>query len=144
MPAPLRDSLARWDKNGDGKIDLPEYKGYFQARMQDGRPRGSYPRPVGSPAAPQPAAAEGRRPVVYRVGNLPKGLPPWFTQLDQDRDGQVGLYEWKAAGKPLDEFRAMDQNGDGFLTAEEVLRHLKRLGAKAQAAGAPVPPRPGE
>src|SRR5262249_38616872 len=42
---------------------------------------------------------------------------------DKDGDGQVALYEWKAAGQPLDRFLAMDRNGDGFLTAEEVLRY---------------------
>jgi Ca2+-binding EF-hand superfamily protein len=144
MTGSLRDDLVRWDKNGDGKIDLEEYKDYYRARMQAGRSRGSYPRQGGFPAAPQQPAEEGHKPVVYRVGNLPKGLPAWFTQLDRDKDGQVGLYEWKQAGRSLGEFRAMDQNGDGFLTAEEVLRHQKRTRAKAKASGPPVGPRPGE
>src|SRR2546430_11873492 len=37
---------------------------------------------------------------------------------------QVGLYEWVKGGKPISEFREMDFNDDGFLTAEEVLRFV--------------------
>src|SRR5262249_32625775 len=54
---------------------------------------------------------------------LPKELPAWFTQYDKDGDGQIGLYEWKATGQPLETFLKMDRNGDGFLTIEEVLRY---------------------
>jgi hypothetical protein len=74
---------------------------------------------------PQTSPGEAGRPTVYRRGKLPKGLPPWFAQLDRDGDAQVGLYEWMAAGRAVDEFVAMDLNGDGFLTAEEVLRYQK-------------------
>ena len=59
--------------------------------------------------------------MVYTAAKLPPGLPAWFAQLDTDKDGQVGLYEWLAAKKPLAEFKAMDRNQDGFLTPDEVL-----------------------
>jgi RNA polymerase sigma factor (sigma-70 family) len=55
-------------------------------------------------------------------------LPAWFAQLDSDRDGQVGLYEWKAAGRSIDEFLKMDKNSDGFLTVEEVLAYQAEHG----------------
>jgi hypothetical protein len=77
-----------------------------------------------------------RRPIVYRVGKLPKGLPSWFAELDTDKDGQIGLYEWKAAGRSVSEFLAMDQNGDGFLTVEEILRYQKVHKKAAPAATA--------
>jgi hypothetical protein len=130
MSRSLRQELDRWDTNKDGKIDLKEYKAYFRNRLQS---RGNWPSSGTSPAG-QPATPEeddlNRKPIVYRVGKLPKELPPWFTQLDLDKDGQVGLYEWKQAGRPVSEFLAMDHNRDGFLTVEEVLRHEK---AKAKA-----------
>jgi Ca2+-binding EF-hand superfamily protein len=56
--------------------------------------------------------------------DLPKGLPSWFTDLDQNEDGQISLHEWRAAGKPLDQFRAYDLNDDGFITPEEVFRYM--------------------
>ncbi len=64
-----------------------------------------------------------KRPTVYRAGKLPeKGLPAWFVQLDTDQDGQVALYEWRAAGRDLDEFAEWDRDNDGFITPEEALK----------------------
>jgi len=63
--------------------------------------------------------------VVYHHGSLPSRLPNWFVELDSDCDGQVALYEWKQSGRPLEEFRKLDLNQDGFVTVEELLRYLK-------------------
>ena len=113
--------LAKWDTNKNGTIELPEYIEYFKNRAAQRGPGGRGPNP---PAVVEPIkpVEEEKRPVVYRTGKMPKELPPWFEEADKDKDGQVGLYEWKALGKPVREFMAMDQNGDGFITAEEVLR----------------------
>jgi hypothetical protein len=89
------------------------------------RGRGGSNQAVVTPPAPPKEEAKDKRPVVFRVGKLPKGLPPWFEQLDTDRDGQVGLYEWKAGGRSIQDFLAMDLNGDGFVTVEEALRFQK-------------------
>ena len=56
---------------------------------------------------------------------LPNGLPLWFRILDKDEDGQISLLEWRASGKTFEEFGTYDLNGDGFITAAEVLRHMK-------------------
>ena len=53
-------------------------------------------------------------------------MPEWFTKLDTDRDGQIGLYEWKKSGLPLGEFKMMDRNDDGFITVEEMLWYMGR------------------
>jgi hypothetical protein len=65
---------------------------------------------------------EPKKQIVYRGNNLPKDLD-WFQQLDTDHDGQVGLYEWKASGRPIAEFEKRDLNGDGFITAEEIIKY---------------------
>jgi hypothetical protein len=97
----------------------------------------------GSGAATAPAEPEERRPVVYRTGKLPKELPAWFQQLDSDHDAQIGLYEWKAAGRPIAEFLRMDRNNDGFLTVEEVLRYQAQTTSADKApAGDTVTARP--
>jgi EF hand len=80
----------------------------------------------GTPSRTQPE--EPQRPVVYRPGNLPKGLPSWFEQRDRDGDGQVGLYEWRQSGDALDEFLRIDSNNDGLVTAEEALRYQSANG----------------
>jgi Ca2+-binding EF-hand superfamily protein len=53
-----------------------------------------------------------------------KGLPSWFKTLDSDGDGQISLFEWRQNGKPIEEFQKYDLNGDGFITAQELLRHM--------------------
>jgi len=62
------------------------------------------------------------KPVAIRYGKLPKGLPDWFATLDSDKDGQIGLYEWRRGNRPTAEFLALDLNNDGLLTAEEYLQ----------------------
>jgi hypothetical protein len=127
IPEDLASERDRWDSNGDGFIDLVEYKAYFQARLQqrmaDRAAAGFGPGAGFIAAVVEPAEEEERKATVYHAGKLPKELPGWFAQLDTDRDAQIGLYEWMAAGRPADEFRKMDRNNDGFLTVSEVLRH---------------------
>src|SRR5262249_50461609 len=52
-----------------------------------------------------------------------EGLPKWFVEIDTNKDGQVALYEWRQAGKPMDEFKLWDRNDDGFITIEEAMRY---------------------
>src|SRR5262249_6563594 len=83
-----------------------------------------------------PSTDDGRQMIVYRAGKLPKELE-WFQKLDLDGDGQVGLWEWVKAGKSVGEFREMDRNDDGFITAEEVFFYA-RLHNRAPSAGMAV------
>jgi Ca2+-binding EF-hand superfamily protein len=113
----LRENRVVADSDGNGRIDKDEYRVYFQGRLannvemvrktadQSGKSGSSTP---GGNAA----AAAG-------------GLPAWFTTLDTDKDGQVGLYEWRKAGKATATFNEMDLDQDGLLTRDEYLRFLK-------------------
>jgi Ca2+-binding EF-hand superfamily protein len=121
MPEDLRANLAQWDANKDGMIDLNEFKQYMNAKGQQGQ--GGGPTWIQEETPEE----EEQRPVTYHAGNLPKELltkAPWFQELDKDNDAQIGLYEWKDSGRPLEEFQKMDRNGDGYLTVEEVLYYL--------------------
>jgi Ca2+-binding EF-hand superfamily protein len=131
LPETLKAEWQKWDANKNGVIELDEYKEYYKARMQflrgdkgNGDQNSKNPDHPNGQIQEQPQE-EDKRPTVYRFGNLPKELPAWFSQLDTDRDGQVGLYEWKKGNRDIREFQAMDRNGDGFLTVEEVLRYQK-------------------
>jgi hypothetical protein len=115
MDEGLRAERDRWDTNGDGFIDLNEFKAYYKARRKLER--------AANRPAPAPGAG-GKKPVITKgntIVDLPPNLPPWFREYDTDGDGQIGLYEWRAAGQPIARFREMDFNGDGFLTPDEVL-----------------------
>ena len=121
MDEVLRGESHKWDANGDGFIDLKEFKAYYRARAER-------ERAAEAAAGPKPGPAPGGT-------DLPPGLPAWFQEYDTDHDGQVGLYEWKAARQPIARFLEMDANGDGFLTPDEVLW-------ATHAEGAPSPPAP--
>jgi hypothetical protein len=144
MDETLRAERDKWDTNKDGFIDLNEYKAFFRARMEQRMAEGGFGPPGGwggyqPGSVPEEAPPEEeKRALVYRVDKLPKELPPWFAQLDLDKDGQIGLYEWKTSGRPIQQFLDMDRNRDGFLTIAEVLFYeaqQKERQAKAQKNG---------
>jgi EF hand len=134
MPPSLRANLDKWDKNGDKLIDQNEYRAYFVAKTQGSEDAGFQ----GSKGIASIIIDEedlDRKPVVYRVGGkMPPGLPDWFKKLDTDNDGQVAMYEWRMAGKSMEEFKDWDKNDDGFITAEEAARH-QQLVAKDSPRG---------
>lgn len=129
MSESLRIEREKHDTNRDGFIDQTEFKAYIQARFQNRDGQGGSGGPMGNWPGMMPQTIpqieeEEQKPVVYRAGKLPKDMPSWFTQLDADNDGQIGLYEWKSSGRSFDEFDKLDRNGDGFVVVDEVLRSL--------------------
>lgn len=134
MPEDLRAELSKWDTNGNGTIELEEYKAYYTARREQRKTdwaeaRGSYAgavnpgaMPVAPGGQPTPTKTEPKKPLVYTKNNLPKDLPSWFRDL-ADGDAQIGFFQWRAAGRSLDEFRKYDLNNDGFITVEEALAY---------------------
>jgi Ca2+-binding EF-hand superfamily protein len=126
MPESLRIERDKWDTNKDGFIDLNEFKAFFKASLAKRMEEGAYAMSgSGGSESHDPVHEEEPKPVVYRAGKLPKELPAWFKQLDTDGDGQISLYEWRSAGKSLEEFHKIDRNGDGFLTIAEVLYYVQ-------------------
>jgi Ca2+-binding EF-hand superfamily protein len=132
MSDTLLSQYRQFDRNHDGAISLEEYVHYYQAYLKwvaDGVASGEIPLKVGKVSAksettPAPKPVEPPRPAPTKVEKQPNPLPAWFAQLDTDGDGQIGLYEWKAAGGQVADFLAMDRNGDGFLEPDEVRLYL--------------------
>jgi hypothetical protein len=107
------------DRDGNGRISRDEYRAYFQTRVTTALDLAR------AAEAARAAAAAGMPLPPVRPGKRPSALPKWFEQLDADGDGQVGLYEWRMAGLPVERFKEMDLDGDGLLTAAEYLRYVK-------------------
>jgi hypothetical protein len=140
IPEGLLVVIDRADKSKDNAIDLDEYRDYLQGRVQtesqfvtpkekdkEKPTKEERIREATSSLDKKPLDPDEVRPTVYRdPKQLPKDFPSWFLKLDTDHDLQVGLYEWRAAGRLLDEFNTMDLNGDGYLTIEEYLRWKKQ------------------
>ena len=106
----LKNEVATWDMNKDGKVDLTEFKTFFEAFNKERLT--SLARPPATPATTDSntPAPNGAKP----------SLPEWHKRLDADGDGQIALHEWK--GMPLEVFNAIDRNNDGFLTTAEIQR----------------------
>ena len=60
---------------------------------------------------------------------LPKDIPKWFVELDKDKDGQISMAEFCEGDwteKKIKEFDHWDLNGDGFITADEAMKIIKK------------------
>jgi Ca2+-binding EF-hand superfamily protein len=143
IPGALRSEMGKWDSNRDGKIQLDEYRAFFKASAPAEAAASPGASPIQTTTAPSLEELD-KRATVYRAGNLPRELQrTWFEQYDTDKDGQVGLYEWKEAGESVATFRAIDANGDGFITAEEALRYVRKNGGGNTSTGTAVAGGPG-
>jgi hypothetical protein len=138
----LKAAFRELDTSKDGYLDLQEYKAYIAARFGgDGSDpsQGSY----GSYAGNGNYGRDGRdnrpqeQPVVaIRYGKLPTGLPSWWDTLDADKDGQIGLYEWRQDGRDMKDFQKMDLDGDGYLAPQEWQRFNVISAEQAKAIAA--------
>lgn len=55
-------------------------------------------------------------------------MPAAYVAVDSDKDGQIGLYEWRATNKgSTAQFDALDIDQDGFLTAREMIINETKL-----------------
>lgn len=120
-PAEQTDSLkavaGQFDANGNGALEYAEYREYFRARMSGYREN---PAAL-SAGLPPPSMEEKAEPPANAKKEPVPALPKWYIELDEDRDGQVGLYEWRSVGqRPLEEFATVDRDGDGLLTPYEL------------------------
>ncbi len=78
------------------------------------------------------------------AGDTSTGLPGWFFELDVNRDNQVAMAEFATewTDAKLTEFRTLDANDDGLLTATEALQSKALSGGTYSNLNAEVlPPR---
>jgi len=82
-----------------------------------------YGGPNGAPGSGPNSQPQEPVLVAIRYGKMPKDTPQWFVDYDLNKDGQIELSEWRAAGKSMTEFAAIDEDGDGIITIGECLRY---------------------
>ena len=65
--------------------------------------------------------AKGRKSYRSEGRSLPKALPGWWEDRDENSDGQITLSEFASAvdERIIEDFRDFDINGDGLITARE-------------------------
>jgi hypothetical protein len=161
-----KQNWAELDPNNRGYVTFDEYKGYIQRRFGGGGQNGNgtngggqygnyggpngfagteqFPGGQGGPGGPggdpRNRKAEDFTNVGIRYEKLPPGLPGWFKEMDQDKDGQINMFEWRTVGgKTRAEFAAYDANEDGLIAPLELIRvealRAERENLEAIAAG---------
>lgn len=131
----LKAVVDQFDANGNGSLEYDEYREYFRARMISYRENPTA-LSAGLPPPPTPEEKLESTPPIKEVA---PALPKWYLELDDDRDGQVGLYEWRSVGqRPLEEFAVVDRDGDGLLTPYE-LKCLTKAEPKSPYLKASLP-----
>lgn len=143
------------DANDDGQITVDEFARYAASYGSGRRIRLSTPRePVAQATsaalATDTAAAdtdaqqvivERRRGLKY-FAPLPGGVPGWFVERDADGDAQLTLAEFspKLRTTEVTEFKSYDVNGDGLLTAAELVREGSKPQKESAAGDHPANP----
>jgi hypothetical protein len=87
-------------------------------------PEGTSPENKKPPKSSRTAQQPRDQKYYVSPSSLPPGLPGWFHDLDTDGDGQLTLGEFAPDGSSARRhlFQRYDQNGDGVITPDEVLR----------------------
>lgn len=96
---------------------------FMRAREEGGSPFGQRPSPASENAsAGNRTAYKPSAPFRARdKERMTIDLPPKWSELDTDFDGQVALYEWMTARRDeLDLFDEIDSDFDGLLTPREL------------------------
>lgn len=76
-------------------------------------------------------------PTKNRVGNL----PGWFSQRDQNGDGQLSLSEFSPthSSESVKAFQKLDVNRDGLVTSQEAVRSKQESKQKKNSSGEDTP-----
>ena len=138
----LRKSSGEWDElkqehqaadaDSNGQITVDEFAAYFGRLAGKSNSSSSSGGRSNRDGGRSGTASSGGKPAQmiksYRgktaAERLPSGLPDWFQRNDADGDGQIMMSEYAASwtDEKVNEFNSFDLDGDGFITAKEVLK----------------------
>lgn len=118
------------DTNGDGAVTLEELteqlakisgkSGGKSGGGSDSKADGGGRRSRESSGSGSDASRKGSRFLTARE-RLPKDIPDWFVDADEDEDGQVLMSEYaeRWTESVVKKFAGLDSDGDGVITPEE-------------------------
>ena len=114
--------LSRFDTNRDNRLDAGEAKNL-------GVSMGSIDLDLNGDVS-RDELFEYLKIKQQEAGDESTGLPGWFYELDEDRDGQIAMAEFSAewTSERLREFNLLDVNTDGLLTSAEVVQSKALVG----------------
>ncbi|HKB41263.1 MAG TPA: EF-hand domain-containing protein [Gemmataceae bacterium] len=101
--------LSEYDHNHDGAVSESEIPHQFQLTLTPGANPYPYVRPIPGQVQPVRVATAG---------------PLWFRKMDRNGDGDVSPREF--LGTP-EEFKLLDEDGDGYISLEEAEKADARL-----------------
>lgn len=123
LPIRVFTDIARAKGPGTREITRKDYYEYMRTNADKYRVQRASEATGTTPSPSRARESESDPPVVRRgKPTYPPYIPEWYKALDEDGDGQVGLYEWRRAGLPMAEFRKLDLDGDGLFTPFELKR----------------------
>lgn len=119
MPSFVRDMMRARGQELKAGMSLDDMRNNMQRGFngEDGR---------SGDRDPYDARNANRTPVLTPYKMKPKKpltltLPPAYSEVDTDFDGQLGLHEWMMTRRAdLEQFDAMDTDHDGYLIPEEL------------------------
>lgn len=111
------------DRNSDGELIVDEIPGSMALAIVRGNPQAEtlFAIPVSQPRTPENA-------------------PRWFIQMDRNQDGAIAAGEFLGENR---QFAKLDEDGNGFLTVEEIGPAAKETGKTDPSGDDAKAPEPG-
>lgn len=109
----LKNVLAGLDLNGDGQIHQSEKPTAIRIALT----RGPHAHEMLSePTSSERAFASSGKGAPTVPAKPAKDVPPWFTDMDRNRDGDVSRSEFLGTSE---QFKQLDLDGDGLIGSQE-------------------------
>jgi len=127
------------DSNSDNQLSVRELRTAWQrikplCKADKGLTQPDLPRTLrismglGNTFFAQPVPVAFGGPMMPPGQPLIRGVPAWFSKMDLNRDGDISPKEWLGTDE---EFKAIDTDGDGLISADEARQFEARRKKKS-------------